>query len=74
MESTLLYWRPLGGVRLEDQPLGIVRDQFGAAFISVFYTVLGGEIPIDKMGGSGPAESVRPLGAAPPVRYAWDDG
>ena len=41
---------------------------------SVFDTVLGNDIPIDKIGGSRPAESVDPWVVAPPVRYACDDG
>ena len=38
--------------------------------LSVFDTGLGNEIPIDKIGGSRPAEAVRRLVVAPPVRYA----
>ena len=42
--------------------------------LSLFDTVLGSEIPIDKIGGSRPAESVYHRVVAPPRRYAYADG
>ena len=47
---------------------------WGIKQLSGFDTVLGSEIPIDKIGGSRPAETVRRRVVAPPVRYACDDG
>ena len=46
----------------------------GIRQLSVFDTGLGSEIPIDKIGGWRPSESVRRLVVAPPVRYACDAG
>jgi hypothetical protein len=46
----------------------------GVRQLLVFDTVLGSEIPIDKTGGSRPAESVRRLVVAALGRYACDDG
>jgi hypothetical protein len=50
------------------------KSLWGIKQLSVFDTVLGSEIPIDKIGGSRPTESVRPRVVVPPVRYACDDG
>jgi hypothetical protein len=46
----------------------------GIRQLSGFDTGLGSEIPIDKTGGSRPAESLRHQVVAPPGRYACDDG
>jgi hypothetical protein len=51
-----------------------ILGSLGIRPLSVFDTVLGSAIPTDKMGGSRPAEAMRPLVVAPPVRYACDDG
>ena len=50
------------------------QSLWGIKQLSVFDTVLDNEIPIDKIGGSRPAESVHRRVVAPPVRYACDDG
>ena len=50
------------------------QSLWGIKQLSVFDTVLGSEIPIDKIGDSRPTESVRPRVVVPPVRYACDDG
>jgi hypothetical protein len=47
---------------------------FAGGYLQVFDTVLDSEIPIGKIRGSRPAEWVRRLVVAPPVRYACDDG
>jgi hypothetical protein len=46
----------------------------GIRQLSVFDTGLGSEIPIDKIGGSRPAEALRRRVVAPSVRYACDGG
>jgi hypothetical protein len=46
----------------------------GIKQLSEFDTGLGSELPIDKIGGSRPAEAVRRRVVAPPVRYVRDDG
>ena len=46
---------------------------WGIKPLSVFDTVLGSEIPIDKIEGSRRAESMRRRVVAPPVRYACAD-
>ena len=50
------------------------QSLWGIKQLSVFDTVLGSEVPIDKIGGRRPAETVRPLVVAPPGRYACDGG
>ena len=50
------------------------QSPWGIKQLSAFDTGLGSEIPIDKIGGSRPAESVRHRVVVPPVRYACDDG
>ena len=50
------------------------KSLWGIKQLSVFDRGLGNEIPIDKIGGSRPAEAGRRLVVAPPVRYACDDG
>jgi hypothetical protein len=49
-------------------------ESVGIKPLSVFDTGLGTEIPIDKIGGSRPAESIRRRAVAPPGRYACADG
>jgi hypothetical protein len=51
----------------DQSPWGIMQP-------SAFDTGLGSEIPIDKIGGSRPAESVCHRVVVPPGRYACDDG
>ena len=50
------------------------QSAWGIKQLSAFDTGLDSEIPIDTIGGSRPAESVRHRVVAPPVRYACDDG
>ena len=50
------------------------QSLWGIKRLSVFDTGLGSEIPIVKIGGSRPAESVRRRVVAPPGRYACADG
>ena len=39
--SILVYWRRLGGVRLEEQALGIIRDQVGAIILGSVFLFIG---------------------------------
>ena len=50
------------------------QNPWGIMQLSAFDTGLGSEIPIDKIGGSRPAELVRHQVVVPPGRYACDDG
>ena len=50
------------------------QSLWGIKQLSVFDTVLGSEIPIDKIEGSRPAESAHRRVVSPPVRYGCDDG
>ena len=49
------------------------QSPWGIKQLSAFDTGLGSEIPIDKIGGSRPAESVDRRVVALPGRYACDD-
>jgi len=39
--SILVYWRPLGGAPLEDQALGIIRNQVGAIILGSVFLFIG---------------------------------
>ena len=41
IESTLLYWRPLGGARLEDQVLTMVRGQVSGIILGTVFLFIG---------------------------------
>jgi sigma-B regulation protein RsbU (phosphoserine phosphatase) len=55
LASTLLYWQPLGGARLEDQVLATLRDQVGGIILGAIFLFIGlaacGMAAIRRRGG-----------------------